>query len=297
MSRLKRLIIGLLIALLGPALAGCSALRLSYANGAQLSWWWIDGYFDFSRDQTPQVKLALEQWFDWHRQSQLPGYVDFLAKARQALLQPLTATAVCGWQVQVREQLEPALTRAIAEFADIAPGLGEAQFKHLALRYAKINDEMRADFLQPDLTERQRQSLKRTVERAERLYGTLTEPQLKLLADGIAASPFNPELWLAERALRQRDAIKTLRQLVSQRTDRDQRIASLRALVQRTERSSGPDYQTYYVKLTEYNCALAARLHNTTTPEQRQQANDFLQGWEADLRSFLPPKVQSPTGP
>ena len=50
---------GLMVLLL-PALSGCSALRLGYANGPQLAWWWIDGYFDFSREQAPQVKQALD---------------------------------------------------------------------------------------------------------------------------------------------------------------------------------------------------------------------------------------------
>jgi len=41
--------------------------------------------------------------------------------------------------------------------------------------------------------------------------------------------------------------------------------------------------------LTEYNCALAAQLHNSTTPTQRGKARDNLKGWETDLRSLLAP--------
>ena len=119
---------------------------------------------------------------------------------------------------------------------------------------------------------------------------------MKLVADGIAASPFDPERWLAERAMRQRDAVKTLRQLVAERADRDQRVAGLRALVQRTERSTDPGYRAYYAKLSEFNCALVARLHDSTTAEQRQHASSFLQGWESDLRSLLQPEAPRPPG-
>ncbi len=290
---MKRLIIGLLILLLGPALTGCSALRLGYANGSQLAWWWIDGYFDFSRERTPQVKLALDQWFDWHRATQLPGYVTLLASARQAVLKPTTAAAACAWQDRAREQLEPALTRAVADFADVVPTLGEAQFRHLERRYAKVIDEVRADFLQTDARERQRQSLKRTVERAERFYGPPTEAQLRIIEAGVAASPFNPEGWLVERQRRQRDAVQTLRRLVAQRADRDQRVAALRGLVQRTERSPDADYRAYQIRLTDYNCALAAQIHNAATPAQRQQAGDNLLGWENDLRSLLVPAASA----
>ena len=275
--------------LLLPALSGCSALRLGYANGPQLAWWWIDGYFDFSREQAPQVKQALDKWFDWHRNSQLPEYVTLLTSARQQLLAPATPAIVCRWQDRVREQLEPALARAVGDFADIVPGLGDSQFKHLEQKYTKLIDEMRANFLQADAAERQRESLKRALERAERVYGKLDDAQLRVISAGVAASPFNPELWLLERQRRQRDTQQVLRRLVAERSDRDQRIAALRALVQRTERSPNPEYRAYQIKLSDYNCALAAQIHNATTPAQRQKARDNVKGWEDDLKSLIAP--------
>ena len=289
MSRIKTFIIGLALVLLGPALSGCSALRLAYANGSQLSWWWLDGYFDFSRQHSPQVRQALDDWFEWHRTTQLAGVATLMGAAGQQVMEPASPALVCRWQERIREQLEPTVGRALSDFADLLPGLGDAQLKHLERHYLKVNDDMRADYLQSDAAERQRESLKRTQERAERVYGRLDDNQMRLVAAGIGASPFNPELWLAERQRRQRDTLQTLRRLVAERPDKDQRLASLRALVQRTEKSPNAEYRAYQVKLTEYNCALAAQLHNTTTSTQRAKARDNLKGWETDLRSLLTP--------
>ena len=86
-SRFKSAIIGTLILLLTPWMAGCSAIRLGYANGPQLAWWWLDGYVDFSSEQTPAAKQAIDRWFDWHRNTQLTDYAALLAST-QAL--PLT---------------------------------------------------------------------------------------------------------------------------------------------------------------------------------------------------------------
>ena len=277
----------MLLLALGPALTGCSALRLGYANGPQLAWWWIDGYFDFSRDQTPLVKQTLDKWFDWHRSSQLPDYVALLASARQQVLEPATPALVCRWQDRIRDALDPALARATVDFADLVPGLGDAQLKHMEQKHAKLNDEMRAQFLQADAAERQRESVKRAVERAERIYSRLDDAQLRIISAGVAASPFNPELWLVERQRRQRDTLQVLRRLVAERSERDVRIAALRALVQRTERSPNAEYRAYQAKLTDYNCALAAQIHNATTPAQRQKARDNLKGWEDDLKSLV----------
>ena len=295
MSRIKKLIIGLLAALLLPALSACSALRLGYSNGAQLAWWWIDSYFDFNRDQAPQVQQTLDQWFEWHRGSQLPEYAALLASARQQVQEPTTAALACRWQDRARDLLDPALARAIVDFADLVPMLGEAQFKHLEQHYAKLIDEMRRDFLQPDAAVRRRESLKRTMERAERVYGSLDEAQVKVVAAGVSASPFSPELWLTERLRRQRDTVQSLRRLVAERAERDVRIAALRALAQRSERSPNPEYRAYQAKLADYNCALAAQIHNATTSAQRLKARDNLKGWEDDLRSLV--KSGAPLAP
>ena len=192
MSRIKRFIIGLLLVLLGPALAGCSALRLSYANGPQLAWWWLDGYFDFSREHSAQVQQTLDRWFEWHRSTQLTQTTALLAEVAQQMGEPMTPSQVCQWQDRARAHADPALSRAILDFADVMPGMGEAQMKHLEAHYRKLIDEMRRDFLQPDPAARMKVSIKRARERAERIYGSLGDAQLQLISEGVAASPLRP---------------------------------------------------------------------------------------------------------
>jgi hypothetical protein len=287
MSRFKTSIIGVLLLLLGPLLGGCSVLRLAYGNGPQLAWWWLDGYVDFSPQQAPAAKAAIGRWFEWHRSTQLPEYVAVLASAQAQIQEPLTPALACRWTDRLRETVDPALERALADFAEFVPGLGEPQFRSIEKRFAKIIDEMRDDYLQPDPAERLREAVKRTVARAEQIYGPLGDVQLRVIAAGVAASPFNPEGWMAERIKRQRDTVQTLRRLVAEHADRDQRIAALRVLVQRSERAADPDYRAYQDRLIAYNCAFGAQFHNATTPAQRLRARETLKGWEDDLRSLM----------
>ncbi|MDP2005728.1 MAG: DUF6279 family lipoprotein [Rubrivivax sp.] len=270
-------------------LAGCSGVRLAYNNAPQLGWWWLDGYFDFSREQAPQVQQALDGLFDWHRSTQLPAYVALLARTQRPILEPTTAAQTCRWQAEVREQLEPTLQRALLLAAEQLPGLGEAQFRHIEARQAKSIDEMRETFLQADPGERLTASVQRAVERAERLYGRLDETQRRLVRGGVLASPFDASLWLKERQRRQRELLLTLRRLVAERADADQRLAALRMLTAQTERSPDPVYRAYQLKLGEYNCDFAARIHNATTPAQRERARATLQGWQEDLQALLAP--------
>lgn len=292
LSLTKAVIIGVLLALLG----GCGAIRLAYSNGSQLTWWWIDGYVDFSSEQSPRVKEAIERWFDWHRSTQLPDVAALLVTMQAQVLDNTTPSQVCRWQQQVRDLVEPSLERALQLAADQVPGLGEAQWRHIERSFAKKNAEARRDFLQPRPDDRQKAAFKRALERAETLYGDLDDAQRKVITAGLAASPFDPQAWLAEREKRQRETVQTLRRLGAERADRDRILASLRVLAERAEISPEPDYRSYQQRLADYNCAFAAQVHNATTPAQRKQAREKLKGWEDDARSLMAAR-SAPTAP
>ncbi len=285
----RRLIIGAAALALAVALTGCSALRLGYNNAPQLGWWWLDGYVDFSSAQAPAARQAIDDLHAWHRRTQLPQLAALLASMQPVIVEPTTADAACGWFSRVRTALDPAFDRALVQTADLLPTLGEANFKHMEQRYAKALKELRSDFMQPNPAERRAETARRTLERAEQIYGSLDEAQKRVIEAGLDKSPFNPEAWLAERQRRQSDTLATLRRLVAERADREQRIAGLRMLFERTQLSPDPAYRAYQKQLTVFNCELAARIHNATTPAQRLKAQERLKGWEEDLRALVPP--------
>lgn len=270
-------------------LTGCSAFRVVYDTGPTLAWWWIDGYGDFTGEQATRVKDGIRSWFDWHRTTQLDGYATWLAGPRSKIGESVTPAQMCAWYGEARRLLDPALDRGLLTAAAWVPTLTEAQFRHLEQRYAKGNDEMRRDFLQTDAAKRHEAAMRRTLDRVEMLYGRVDKAQLQVIEDGIKASPFSPDRWLAERQRRQRDTLQTLRLLVTERADRDRIVAALRALAERTERSPDAGYRAYQEQLRNYNCAFAARVHAAMTPAQRLTARDTLQAWEDDLRSLRAP--------
>lgn len=284
-SLIKAAIIGVLL-----LLTGCNALRLAYNNGPLVTWWWLDGYLDIGSEQAPRAKAAIDAWFEANRGAQLPEIASLLAVAGNEVLEPTTPGQVCRWQRVLRERVDPAVQRALQQAADIVPGLGEAQWRHLEDSFAKKNADMRREFLQPEPAVRLKASIERVVDRAETFYGRLGEPQRRIITAGVSASPFDAQAWLAERERRQRETLQTLRRLTAERADRDRIIAALRVLVDRVERSADPAYRSYQEHLTEYNCAFGAQLHNATTPAQRQAARERLQGWADDLRALSAPQ-------
>lgn len=265
-------------------LSSCSMVQLGYDRGPQLAWWWLDSYIDFSREQKPHAKQAIRQWFDWHRSTQLPEYADWLAAVRSLINDPVTPEQICRWSDELQDILAPAFDHAVHLGAPVVLSLDESQRRHLEQRYAKSNDKLRRDYLQPDPKDRLNAAIKRSVKRIENLYGKIDQQQRDLIIASITVSPFSPEAWLAERQRRQQVTLTTLQQLADAPLPSGQATTSLRGLIEYTHRSDNPDYRAYQIKLTEYTCGFIARMHNTTTPTQRRHAHDKLKSWENDLR-------------
>ena len=286
-------IIGSLLLLAG-LLSGCGVVRLAYAQGPDLAYWWLDAYADFNDLQTPRVRNVLGEWFRWHRASQLPDYAQFLARAQVLAAEPVTPAQVCRLYDEAMVRVDTLLERALPAAVETVQSLTPAQITHIEHKYGKVNIKFRDDYLQSDPQTRLEASIERAVDRAEMAYGSLNDAQRQLLARGIAASPFDPQLWLSERVLRQQEALTTLRRLSAERATADQTLAALRALVHHVRHSPREDYLAYRQRLYEFNCNLAAQLHNSTTREQRQAAVKKLKSWEEDARVLA---ADAPTAP
>lgn len=281
-------IIGAALVLALSTLGGCSALRIGYGTAPDLVYWWLDGYVDFDSNQTERVRAAIDEAFAWHRSTQLPEYAELLDRAAREVMADTTAARTCEWQRDlivrahtIYDHVEPAASAILLTITT-------TQIAYLEKRYAKNNKEFREEFLQRDPRERAKANLKRTLERAEMLYGRLDDTQRARIAEQLARSPFDAEVWLAERQQRQQDALRLLRGLVAAGTPtREQAAAALRGYIERLERSPRESYRRYSERLMEFNCAFAASVHNTTTPAQRKEAASRLEGWESDLRAIV----------
>ncbi len=279
---------------LATLLSGCGAVRFAYGQGPDLAYWWLDGYADFNDEQTPRARDALAAWFRWHRATQLPDYAQFLLTLQSQANGRVTPAQVCSLYQQAWGRLDPMIERALPAAVETVQSLTLAQVAHIERKYAKVNAEFRSDYLQADPAERLEKSVERAVNRAEMLYGSLDDTQHANLARAIAASPFDAQLWLQERMLRQQDVLKTLRRLVNERPPAEPTLAAIRTLVANAQRSPREAYTRYQARLHEYNCKVAAELHNSTSREQRLVAVKKLKSWEEDARALAADAARAP---
>ena len=265
-------------------LVACSTLRFGYGQAARFSYWWLDSYADFTDAQSPAVHGHTAAFFSWHRKTQLPDYAYLLAQARQEAPHNATPAQVCRWADGVTQRVGASLRHMVPALVDVGRTLSDDQLRHMAQKFEKINEESDDDFLQPDRPGRIKAAVKRAVERAESVYGSISRTQRELITSAVAASPFSPEVWLAERKQRQHDILQLLRALPQM--SHEEALRAMTELVDTYQHSPRAAYAAYQAKLLQYNCALAAQLHNSATAEQRQEVVDRLKGWEDDLRSL-----------
>lgn len=284
--RCKAWIIAALLTLL---LAGCSTLRLSYSQGSTLAYWWLDGYVDFNREQRTQVRAALDGWFGWHRSTQLPEYAQALATLQLQVTDKVTPAQVCGQLQAWQQRFERAYEHALPAIAEQLRGFTPEQIAHFEQQQKKKLKDATDDHLQLDLADRRKAADQRVLDRAESAYGRLNAAQRQWLSVEMLASPYKPELWLAERAQRQQDSLRYLRQWQAERSDASTVQAGLRRLGQTMLVSPRAEYQAQADLLTQANCQLAASLHNSASAKQRQHLIDKLKGWESDALALAKP--------
>jgi len=278
-------IIGVL--LLAFALGACSAVKLAYNNLPEVSYWWLDGYFDFDSTQTPKVRDELAQLLAWHRQNELPKVIALLQEAQGLAPGEVTPAQACKFADSIRERLLAVTERAEPATTDLALTLSESQLQQLERKYAKLNNEYRKDWLDRTPAQVQEKRYDQFLDRMEDFYGRLTAEQRDLLKQQVAQSVFNPQLADAERRKRQQEALAMLRGFGAKKPSPAEARSALHAYLLRIADPPPGPWRDQQQALLEEGCRNLAALHNGTSASQREQAVRRLQAYQSDLRQLV----------
>lgn len=275
------------VLLLALALAGCSAVRLSYNNAPELGYWWLDSYLDFNDAQSIKLRADLTALHAWHRVHELPAYVNTLEKVQRLAPSQVTPEQVCELLVELRSHAQTLLDQTEPTLVALAPTLTAEQLDHLTRQFAKRNQKWRDEWLAGTPAERQARRLKQLIERSEMLYGRLEEAQRALLRASVADSSFDAAVSYREALRRQQDTLQSLRQLQSGGQGELGARAQARALLLRSMNSPDASYRSHQGTTSRQSCQALASLHNSSTPAQRLQAIETLRGYQADARALM----------
>jgi hypothetical protein len=280
-------------------LQGCSTVRLAYNQAPLLVDWYLDDYVDFNAVQKPALKTVLEQVHVWHRQTQLPAYIESLQKMQRQISEPLTPARACDFYEEIQEHVLNTL-QGMVRLDQSATGandlqklanLDASQLAFMERKFSKNNLKYREDYLSGTPQQLREKRFEKSLERTEMLYGKLDERQQTMLQTRLGQSGFDPQRAYAERLRRQQDMLQTLRSLASPvGPGAAQASAALEGVFNRAVLSPDLSYRNDARQIKLHNCQTFAELHNSTTPAQRQKALARLQGYEQDFRALLRPQ-------
>ena len=293
MPRFKSIIGLSALILLTAGLQACSAVKLAYNNAPDLSYWYLDGYVDFNGAQSLQVKEGLAELHNWHRQTQLPIYLDALRQIKQKIPADLDAAQACDVFADARRKLIAVTVHAEPAVATLATTLGTDQLTTMERKFEKGNSKYREDYVDASPSASRKKRYKEAVSRAEMLYGRLDQKQLERISFAIDQSSFNAKASYQERLRRQGDMLQTMRAVTTGASTRglvgekaqhaQQTQLAIAAMFSRSFNSPNLAYQTYLEQLTQSGCKSFAELHNSTTAAQRAKAVEIISDYEQDL--------------
>jgi hypothetical protein len=286
-NRLARII----SALAWLLLSGCSAVKVAYNNAPTLTYWWMDTEFNFNDSQVPPLKEKLIAFHQWHRQQELPHYLETLRQFQTLLNSQVSPAQLCDIYAQGFNFAQRLGDEAARPMSGLVVTLTPKQLSHFEKQRAKSHQKWREEWLDVTPQERQAKRLKQVVERAEMLYGRLDEAQIALIRTRLQSSVFDPKRNETERLRRNQDIMAVLQEHAGGRSaDRLSHVqAELMALSRRALRSPDASYRSYVDELTRESCESLSELHNTSSPAQRRKALKTLQDYDADLRTLLLP--------
>lgn len=275
--------------LLGIALllAACSSLRLAYNHGDTLLYWWLDGYVDLDSDQKPWVRQDIDDFFQWHRKTQLRDYVQVLQTAQRQLQGTPTEADLLADYDDIRERTKLLLLKALPQLAELARSLRPQQIAQMEKKFASNNDTFRHKNMKGDREHQLAFRYDKAMDQFELWFGNFSREQEAAIRQASDARPLDNALWLDERMRRQQAILSLVRRVQREQLGQDATMALIRTLIEdnfaRHDQSDRKDFFGVYDQGTAQLVLTVIRL---ATPAQKAHALKRMQGWIDDCNTL-----------
>jgi hypothetical protein len=278
----------LFLVVLMASLTACSTIRFTYNHGDTLLYWWLNAYLDLDSDQSDWVKKDIDQLFQWHRATQLRDYAGLLTKMQRQLGDGnVTQDELLSDYRDIKARTELLAFKALPQLADLAMSIKPDQIAQMEQKFAKNNDKFRREFMSGSVDDQKKARFKKAMDQFELWFGSFSREQEAQLRRASDARPLDNDVFLQERMLRQKKIVALLRRVHDQRLNKEQTMSAvhdqLRDFFDRTEAPERKAFYDAYVDNTSKFILAAIKL---TTPQQKQHAQQRMQGWIDDFNTL-----------
>lgn len=268
-------------------LAACSSLRLAYNNADTLLYWWLDAYVDFDSTQKAEVKQDINDFFRWHRKTQLLEYVQVLQRAQRQLRGEITPAELLADYNDIRDRTEALLLRNAPDLAEMALSLKPEQLDNMEKKFNKNNIDFRKKVRKGDQDDQNKFRFKKSMEQFELWFGDFSSEQEAIIRRASDARPLNNELWLDERIRRQHKVLALARKIMLEQPSKQVATQWVEDLIRASfDRFGRSERKAFFDTYTQGTVELVHTVLRIATPEQKAHAQKRMEGWIRDLNTL-----------
>jgi hypothetical protein len=196
-------------------MAGCgSFVRLSYNNADWAIRYFANDYLDLSGEQNELLRERIQRYHAWHRQAELPQYIELIEELSRRLRAGMTHADVVWASESLRGRYRLLLSRAIDDLAPILDRLTAENLVALERKLVESNDKFRREYEIGDRTRHRQERLKVIATRYREWLGELSAEQEARLERHVAESPDLYAELLEERKRRHAAVLAALRDAI-----------------------------------------------------------------------------------
>jgi len=252
---------------LALSLTGCGA-SLLYPRLDTIVAYYIRGLVTLDDAQSEQLERSLAASLDWHRESELGRYAEFLRGLAGSIEGGVDGDQWLQASRQTEQYWRDIFVQAAPGYAAVAATLTDAQVAELMRNLEKKDEETWREYAERTPEERRARREKALRKTLERFTGPLTPGQRALVrAHAERAPPFMAEWRDNRRAWRE-----ALAAALAGRRSGQPFVDGMTLLISRPDELWTPQYRAAVEGRRSATVALLAELDGTLTPKQRGAA-------------------------
>ncbi|MEZ5502787.1 MAG: DUF6279 family lipoprotein [Halioglobus sp.] len=276
MHRWHKIGVAILLLLLGA----CSGTNFVYNRLDFLVPWYMDDYVDLNQQQRQHLDETLAPLLAWHRNQELPQYVEILDGIGEKLNRPLTPGDIAGIFSELQTAWFRLEDRSLGWLLDLGADLSDAQVADFLGALGKQQEEYQEEYLERSDKEFYQDSYDNMLDGVQDYLGTLSDEQRKLLREASYQLLRSDHAWLQERE----EWLQRLAVLLQRQPGWQQRVRE--AVIDRREKIA-PAYRRIFEHNMDVIYDALAKLLNGRTERQDRHLRSKLADLREDLETLI----------
>lgn len=261
-------------------LAGCSSTVFLYNRASFLIPWYLGDYVNLNRPQKDSLQEMLGPFLQWHRQEELPSYLNLLGEIETALDSRISGGDVTGFAGDIIVAWERIERRALEWMISLGELLSDDQVEEFVGNLRDKQDEYEEEYLPRSDEEYREEAYENLLDSMQDYLGRLDWGQRAMLEEAAAGLIRSDRAWLEERA----NWVQRLEQLL-------QRKPGWQEDLRDTLDGRAATYSADYTRIYEHNTGVVygaiAEVLTSRTAKQDRRLREKLDDIREDLKTLI----------